>query len=147
MSIKAQACPAKLRAHVAGSAKSRALDRDTRHLKWLASELGDDLLDAAIVTTGPHAFRRKDGIAVIPAALLGPGDSPRPRLKPPRGRSSRLGRIARRGPVEGEAAEDRSEGAELSHVHQAALLEDTRQPPREVVSGWLGSIAIANDER
>jgi uncharacterized protein len=28
--------------------------------------------DAAIVTTGEHAYRRPDGIAVISAALLGP---------------------------------------------------------------------------
>ena len=31
-----------------------------------------DLLDAAVITTGPYAYRRRDGIAVIPAALLGP---------------------------------------------------------------------------
>jgi hypothetical protein len=30
------------------------------------------LLDAAIVTAGTDAYRRKDGVAVIPAALLGP---------------------------------------------------------------------------
>ncbi|MYH71259.1 MAG: DUF4143 domain-containing protein, partial [Acidimicrobiia bacterium] len=28
--------------------------------------------DAAIITTGPTAYRRNDGIAVVPAALLGP---------------------------------------------------------------------------
>ena len=47
-------------------------DHDVRHLKWLERELGDNLLDAAILTTGPEAYRRRDGIAVIPAALLGP---------------------------------------------------------------------------
>lgn len=47
-------------------------DADTKHLNWLAAELGDDLLDAVIVTTGRNAYRRPDGIAVIPAALLGP---------------------------------------------------------------------------
>ncbi|MDQ3631370.1 MAG: DUF4143 domain-containing protein [Actinomycetota bacterium] len=47
-------------------------DRDVRHLTWLARELGDGLLDAIIVTTGPEAYRRPDGIAVVPAALLGP---------------------------------------------------------------------------
>lgn len=47
-------------------------DEDARHLNWLAARIGDDLLDAAIVTTGPEAYRRTDGIAVIPAALLGP---------------------------------------------------------------------------
>jgi predicted AAA+ superfamily ATPase len=47
-------------------------DRDTGHLRWLRDRLGDDLLDAVVVTTGPHAYRRPDGIAVVPAALLGP---------------------------------------------------------------------------
>ncbi|WP_322755765.1 ATP-binding protein [Frankia sp. Cas3] len=47
-------------------------DRDTVHLRWLRDRLGDDLLDAAVITTGTHAYRRQDGIAVIPAAALGP---------------------------------------------------------------------------
>jgi predicted AAA+ superfamily ATPase len=47
-------------------------DSDTRHLKWLAHEIGDELIDTVIVTTGPHAYRRPDGVAVVPAALLGP---------------------------------------------------------------------------
>jgi hypothetical protein len=47
-------------------------DRDTDHLRWLAEPIGDDLLDAVIVTTGPEAYRRPDGIGVVPAALLGP---------------------------------------------------------------------------
>lgn len=47
-------------------------DKDVRHLHWLRSQIGDNLLDAAVITTGPYAYRRKDGIAVIPAALLGP---------------------------------------------------------------------------
>lgn len=46
-------------------------DRDVRHLLWLREQLGKDLLDAVIVTTGEHAYRREDGIAVVPAALLG----------------------------------------------------------------------------
>lgn len=46
--------------------------KDVRHLRWLRSEIGDDLLDAVIVTTGQFAYRRPDGIAVVPAALLGP---------------------------------------------------------------------------
>ncbi len=44
---------------------------DLRHLHWLRDQLGDRLLDAAIITTGPQAYRRQDGIAVIPAVLLG----------------------------------------------------------------------------
>lgn len=47
-------------------------DDDVRHLLWLRDRIGDDLLDAVIVTTGPEAYRRRDGIAVVPAALLGP---------------------------------------------------------------------------
>jgi predicted AAA+ superfamily ATPase len=46
-------------------------ERDTTHLRWLRDRLGDDLLDAAVITTGSHAYRRPDGIAVIPAVLLG----------------------------------------------------------------------------
>jgi predicted AAA+ superfamily ATPase len=42
------------------------------HLRWLESRIGDDLLDAVVITTGSEAYRRTDGIAVIPAALLGP---------------------------------------------------------------------------
>jgi predicted AAA+ superfamily ATPase len=47
-------------------------DADVKHLRWLRDTIGDDLLDAVIVTTGPYAYRRADGIAVVPAALLGP---------------------------------------------------------------------------
>ena len=47
-------------------------DGDVRHLRWLKEQLGDDLLDAMIVTTGPTAYRRSDGIAVVPLALLAP---------------------------------------------------------------------------
>lgn len=47
-------------------------DEDVRHLLWLQSTLGTDLLDAVVITAGPHAYRRPDGIAVVPAALLGP---------------------------------------------------------------------------
>ena len=46
-------------------------DEHVRHLLWLSERLGDDLLDAVVVTTGPEAYRRRDGIAVVPAALLG----------------------------------------------------------------------------
>lgn len=46
-------------------------DADVAHLRWLRNAIGDDLLDAAVLTTGTHAYRRPDGIAVVPAALLG----------------------------------------------------------------------------
>jgi hypothetical protein len=47
-------------------------ERDVRHLHWLREQLGEDLKDAIVLTTGQAAYRRPDGIAVIPAALLGP---------------------------------------------------------------------------
>ncbi|MBA2557506.1 MAG: DUF4143 domain-containing protein [Chloroflexi bacterium] len=47
-------------------------DANVRHLLWLRDRIGPDLLDAVIVSTGPEAYRRRDGIAVVPAALLGP---------------------------------------------------------------------------
>lgn len=47
-------------------------DRDVRHLHWLADRMGDDLVDSIVLTTGIHAYRRQDGVAVVPLALLGP---------------------------------------------------------------------------
>jgi hypothetical protein len=47
-------------------------DDDVRHLSWLRGQIGGDLLDAVVVNTGPQAYRRPDGVAVVPAALLGP---------------------------------------------------------------------------
>ena len=43
-------------------------DRDVRHLHWLRQQLGDDLADAVVITTGSQAYRRQDGIAVVPGA-------------------------------------------------------------------------------
>ncbi|MGH3722079.1 MAG: ATP-binding protein [Pseudonocardiaceae bacterium] len=47
-------------------------DSDVIHLHWLRNHLGPDLLDTAVIITGTYAYRRDDGIAVIPAALLAP---------------------------------------------------------------------------
>jgi uncharacterized protein len=47
-------------------------DDDGKHLRWLRERLGDRLLDQVILSTGPEAYRRQDGIAVVPLALLGP---------------------------------------------------------------------------
>ena len=47
-------------------------DADVRHLHWLKDRLGDQLLDAIIVHSGPAAYRRTDGIGVVPAAMLVP---------------------------------------------------------------------------
>ena len=34
--------------------------------------IGDEQADAVVLTTGSEAYRRADGIAVVPLALLGP---------------------------------------------------------------------------
>ena len=47
-------------------------DDDVKHLHWLRREIGNDLIDALVITTGTQAYRRTDGIGVVPAALLGP---------------------------------------------------------------------------
>lgn len=47
-------------------------DHDVRHLNWLDHQLGDRLADKVLLTTGNDAYRRPDGVAVVPLALLGP---------------------------------------------------------------------------
>lgn len=47
-------------------------DRDVRHLAWFDDVYGRQILDRVIINTGPMAYRRLDGIGVIPLALLGP---------------------------------------------------------------------------
>lgn len=47
-------------------------DHDLRHLKWLTSKYTDHVIDRVVITTGPVAHRRPDGIAIVPLALLGP---------------------------------------------------------------------------
>lgn len=50
---------------------STVSDRDVQHLNWLHRELGDRVVERVVVTTGPYAYRRSDGVAVVPFALLG----------------------------------------------------------------------------
>ncbi len=45
---------------------------DVAHLLWLRDQLGYQWADGVVVNTGSEAYRRDDGIAVVPAALLGP---------------------------------------------------------------------------
>lgn len=47
-------------------------DHDVRHLNWLHQQIGDRLADRVVITTGEYAYRRPDGVAVVPLALLGP---------------------------------------------------------------------------
>lgn len=49
---------------------STVTDHDTRHLHWLADRLGDRLIDAIVINTGPRAYRRPDGIGVVPLGLI-----------------------------------------------------------------------------
>ena len=57
---------------VAVEVKMSAAVNDTHvsHLHWLRTELGDDCIDVIVLNTGPEAYRRPDGVAVIPLALL-----------------------------------------------------------------------------
>lgn len=47
-------------------------DGDVQHLAWLREQIGDRLIDMVVVNTGAFAYRRDDGVAVVPLALLGP---------------------------------------------------------------------------
>lgn len=47
-------------------------DEHVKQLRWLRDRVGDEMIDAVVISTGPEAYRRRDGIAVVPAALLGP---------------------------------------------------------------------------
>lgn len=47
-------------------------DTDVRHLVWLRDSLGDECIDTVVLHAGPEAYRRSDGVAVVPLALLGP---------------------------------------------------------------------------
>lgn len=58
------ACEVKLAASVG--------DSDVAHLNWLRSRWPDGVLDAVVLNTGRHAYRRRDGVAVVPLGLLGP---------------------------------------------------------------------------
>ena len=49
-----------------------ASDADVRHLVWLRDQLGTRVRDLVVITAGREAYRRRDGIAVVPLALLGP---------------------------------------------------------------------------
>jgi predicted AAA+ superfamily ATPase len=47
-------------------------DHDVEHLNWLHQRIGDRLVDRIVVYTGRFAYRRSDGVAAVPLALLGP---------------------------------------------------------------------------
>ena len=45
--------------------------RDVAHLTWLKQQAPDLVLDTVLLNAGERAYRRKDGVAVVPLALLG----------------------------------------------------------------------------
>lgn len=47
-------------------------DTDVRHLLWLREQLPTEVVNLLVITTGAHAYRRRDGVTVVPLALLGP---------------------------------------------------------------------------
>lgn len=44
---------------------------DVKHLLWLKKQCGENMVAGMVVTTGKVAYRRTDGIYVVPLALLG----------------------------------------------------------------------------
>ncbi|MDO4790858.1 MAG: DUF4143 domain-containing protein [Buchananella hordeovulneris] len=48
------------------------VDADVRHLLWLREQMPGRVVDLMVVNTGTVAYRRPDGVAVVPLALLGP---------------------------------------------------------------------------
>jgi len=46
-------------------------NEDVKHLKWFREATKDIVKDCIIIYTGPVAYRREDGIAVVPLSLLG----------------------------------------------------------------------------
>ncbi|MBJ7458263.1 MAG: ATP-binding protein, partial [Thermoleophilaceae bacterium] len=47
-------------------------DQDVRDLLWLRERIGNEWIGGVVISAGPTAYCRKDGIAVVPAVLLGP---------------------------------------------------------------------------
>ncbi|MDY3127850.1 MAG: DUF4143 domain-containing protein [Corynebacterium sp.] len=60
-------------AHIAFEVKAaRAIrDEDVKHLLWLKEQLGDEIVDLVVLYSGSIAYRRQDGVAVIPLSLFG----------------------------------------------------------------------------
>ncbi|MFW0120081.1 ATP-binding protein [Rothia sp. P5764] len=51
--------------------KAVPTDRDVRHLLWLKEQLPQRVASLVVITAGDVAYRRPDGVYVIPLALLG----------------------------------------------------------------------------
>jgi len=46
-------------------------DEEVRHLNWFEEKVGDRVKAKIVLTTGDKAYRRNDGVLVVPAVLLG----------------------------------------------------------------------------
>jgi predicted AAA+ superfamily ATPase len=46
-------------------------EADVRHLLWLRDQRPQETVDLVVITTGRRAYRRADGVVVVPLALLG----------------------------------------------------------------------------
>lgn len=51
--------------------KSTPTDRDVRHLHWLKEHMPERVKSMVVITAGDVAYKRPDGVFVIPLALLG----------------------------------------------------------------------------
>ena len=47
-------------------------EQETEHLRWLRQEIGDDLLDAAVIFTGRYTYRRPGHASRREDALMVP---------------------------------------------------------------------------
>jgi len=45
---------------------------DVGQLNWLERQMPERVIDKVLINTGSFAYRRSDGVAVVPLALLGP---------------------------------------------------------------------------
>jgi predicted AAA+ superfamily ATPase len=45
-------------------------NHDVSHLLWLRDQLSDRCTNLVVLTTGPEAYRRQDGVLVVPLGLL-----------------------------------------------------------------------------
>ena len=116
-------------------------DADVKHLLWLKGHLGNGVLDAVIVTTGTQAYRRPDGVAVVPArACPQPRPTARwrellsraifPALPCPRPDHSTT-RIQRSEPVRSRCSSPSPSGAGVVRACPSSQRRDNHQGPRE----------------
>ena len=60
--------------------KSAITDHDVRHLLWLKESLPDQIVDLVVINTGGYAYRRQDGVAVVPSRVAHLREDPAPQM-------------------------------------------------------------------